>query len=445
MDWCGMASRSKLRNLVLAGLIVLLGAAFFAWRFSEKPQASVTPNGYVAYLEGYDFSTNRVEYRLPKTPFDHKLIRSLPKGIRRLIPRPEPAMRNFTLPPFPGEPVLSAAFTLHVTSEQAAAVRVVTSDENGHEFDPVGQLAGYGGDNPIRWATEVPVFPRRGRFVNLKVKSNADTIAEFQIPNPARGEYPQWTPSPLPVSAKSGNVEVRLVDLTTEKPAEYGERFPATVCALEAIEDGTPTTNWAPLAVEIFDATGNHWHAYWYREREKIESATRHFKLMGALWPGENAWKIRVSYQKQAGFGDDELVRFEKLTIPLRAEIVRPELVHTEEDGSRLELSALLGPNVTRDQADPISLNIHPRAGTVTIVLKGQLVKRERSLFVLAVKDQDGKTIPLVEPVRSLTTAREETILPYVLRFKAAPETKEVSVLCAVPKTRQFEFVVKPR
>ena len=440
-----MIHRKRVRAFIAVALLLLAGFCFFAWKSSPKAIESVSAAGYVARLEAYDFSTNRIEYRLPKPFLDHKLIRSLPKTIRQYLPRVKPRMRNFTSPPFPGEPVLSCAFTLDVTSSQAPAIRVVTADENGNEFDPVGHSSGYGPSNPILWATEVPVFPRRGSFLNLKVKSGAETIAEFQIPNPARGDYPQWTPSTLPATAKSGNLELRLLDLATEIPSEYGERFAATLCAFEVIENGVPSTNWVPLSAEILDATGNHWYADWYRERERLEGAVRHFKLMGALWPGESAWKIRMRYQKRSGFSDDELLRFEKLPVPVAAQITRPGIVHTNEDGSRLEILAILGPNVTRDQADPIHLNIHPRLGTITIVLKGRLAQHDRSFVMLALRDQINREVTLLEPVRSLSTARQEDILPYTVRFKAAPEMKELSILCALPKTEKFEFVAKPR
>src|SRR6185436_11789576 len=106
-------------------------------------------------------------------------------------------------------------------------------------FDPVGQ----GGANtiggiPAFYLGEVPVFPRRGRTLNLKLKQNAEPIAEFQIPNPAYREYPQWIPSNLPISAKSGDLEVTLTDFASERPKEYGATFPATRCGFQFRYDG---------------------------------------------------------------------------------------------------------------------------------------------------------------------------------------------------------------
>src|SRR5688500_128693 len=96
---------------------------------------SVMPSGYATRLEGYDFSTNRVEYRLPKSIADHKLVRALPKAVRQWLPLSKPQMRTFTRPPFPDEPVLSAAFTIHLpASANAPALRIVSADENGNEF-----------------------------------------------------------------------------------------------------------------------------------------------------------------------------------------------------------------------------------------------------------------------------------------------------------------------
>ena len=109
---------------------------------------------------------------------------------------------------------------------------------------------------------------------------------------------------------------MKLTDFAVERPEEYGETFPATRCGFQIFQDGNPTTNWIPQKAEIFDATGNHWSPFWYKERAHFADSIFHIRFFGALWPGEEAWKLRVSFQKNAGFSDGELIRFE-LPVPI--------------------------------------------------------------------------------------------------------------------------------
>lgn len=108
------------------------------------------------------------------------------------------------------------------------------------------------------------------------------------------------------------------------------------------------------MDVEIADATGNHWPTFRsYSERMRVEKDRMELRLVGALWPGEDAWKIQIRFRKQSGFSDNALLRFENLGIPLGDEIVRANLVHAA-NGGRLELVALLGPDATLEQARSI-------------------------------------------------------------------------------------------
>ena len=439
-----IAEMSGKKKLILAAFLFIVCAVFLAWQLMPKPRTFVSPKGYVITFEGYDFSTNKTEYRLPRTLLDHRFLRVFAEPIRKHIPRPN-TTRIYTRPTFPGEPILSCAFSFTAPSpEDAWFGRVVVADEFGNEYDPVGQSAASVGDNPTYWATEIPAFPRRGRTLTLKLKRNDEVIGEFNIPNPAAGKYPQWSASAVPVTTNSGDLEVKLVDFATEFPRGYsGENFPATRCAFEFLQHGVASTNWTLLSAEIFDATGNHWYPGWYPQRVQFHGRTLHARFFGALWPGEDAWKLRVGFQQQAGFSDDDLIRFDDLPVPVAAEVIHPKLVHEQPD-ARLELLGLFGPEVSRQQADGVFRNINPRFGMMTVAFKARLAEYQRSFRFIGLYDENGREIPIFDVTSHALGTREETYVPYVLHVKIPPGVKKLSIVCALPKTRVVEFLAKP-
>jgi hypothetical protein len=427
------------KGVALAVVALVVVAAIVVWRAVPRPVAVVAANGYVVTLLEYQFTSNRVEYRYPKEFLFEKF---LPTEIRKKFERAT-AKRVFVRPENPGEPMLSCAMTVRVPREEHGFTgRLVVGDEHGNEFDPVGQSAGNSGENPAFEVFEAHAFPRRGEKLKLKLRMNAETIAEFEVPNPARGEYPQWKVEPLPISAKAGDLEVRLVELSTERPKEYsGEKFPNTRCVFELAQRGEATTNWVPLRAEFSDATGNRWQPFWYREQMRYEGARLTVPFMGALWAGEEAWKVRMDFRQQAGFAEDELVRWEGLEVPTGAEVIRPRMV--EEAEGRVELLGLFGPAADREAAQKIFLNINPRRDAVTMALKLGLAEFDRAFSLVGIYDENGRAQEVVAMDRGATTTDDERYVPLLVHFKPGAGVKKVDVVFALPKSRRVEFLPK--
>jgi len=121
-----------------------------------------------------------------------------------------PVVTTVATPTFPGEPVLSAAFSIRAPSGSTdfGALRMIVLDDRGEAFDPAVQdmnvHSGY-------WVTEMRVFPRRGRELRLRLTGQDNSFAEIRIPNPAQGQYPQWKAQPLPVNASDHGLEISLM------------------------------------------------------------------------------------------------------------------------------------------------------------------------------------------------------------------------------------------
>src|SRR6185436_2217635 len=127
--------RKKVIGLLLLLFVSLIIAAVLLLQ-QEKQKLYVSPSGIITRLEACEFSTNRVHYRLPKGTWRHKLLNLLPGAVR-------PQESHYVVSPiFAGEPLLSAAFSFKSPGDESSfALRVVSADENGNEFDPVGQQA----------------------------------------------------------------------------------------------------------------------------------------------------------------------------------------------------------------------------------------------------------------------------------------------------------------
>ena len=426
------------KGLILICLVIAVLLATGIWVRAPRPVQYVSPTGYVTTLEGYHFTTNKVRYEFPKGFSFRKL---LPYRLKRDFVRYGSAE-----PERPGEPILSCAMAVRIPDGKQGFTgrRLVVEDERGNEYDPVGQNAGNNGNNPTLEVFTIPSFPRRSDKLKLKLKAASETVAEFEIPNPARGEYPDWNANVLPASATTGDLQVRLTEFVSERAMEYSGRvFPNTRCVFEIVQRGQVTTNWVPVQAEFSDATGNRWNPGWFRDRLKYGEEKLTVVFYGALWAEEKAWKIKVDFRQTASFAEGELLRMEGLEVPTGVGVTRPGSVHEQSDG-RVELLGLFGPRADRDKAQDIFLNINPRPDAVTIALKLQLAEHERAFALVEISDENGRPQEILQIDDGPVSTEDERWVPLLVYFKPAPGVRKVSLVFAVPKIRQVEFLAKP-
>lgn len=429
--------------LVVAGVPVVVA-------ISQADSRVVKTDGREAKLESYEFTTNTVHYRFPMKPT---------------------AYEEYSTPEFSGEPLLRAALSWQVNSKYpaAGALRVAAADELGNEFDPVVQEMVNGVDQDAGrqfFLLEAPVFPRRGKEVHLRVlANNGKFLAEFKIPNPAPGPYPNWVPDILPVHATNGDLEVLLTEFRTfHRPSKTNlkePRFSRTDCVFRFQENGTATAAWAPVMLELADATGNHWMPSRvsggnpYRASE--EGGAIRTELLGALWPGETAWKIRGEFQRAANFPANELLRIPRIRIPDSDQISEP-LTQYECNGAMVELEGVIGTNAgasvhnpnyntgTREQRMRKAglSNSETRKGCITIALGGEILSRNRRLAFAGATDEQGHTFDLV--TSGGPTRIKETKYPIFYSYTLRPPegAHEINLVLAVPETRTVEFIAAP-
>ena len=167
------------------------------------------------------------------------------------------------------------------------------------------------------------------------------------------------------------------------------------------------------------------------------------FGFFGALWPGEDAWKMRVEFKRSGGFPEEERLRVEHIPVPDPQQILEPRLV-SELNGARVEVSKVLGSQADSNQLR--RLNVERKAGRLTIVLNGKIRSLGRHLVLLEAKDDQGR------PVESEGFAREFDVppgrspdyWPYLVNLKVPSNARELNLLLAVTQSRFAEFLAKP-
>jgi len=217
--------------------------------------------------------------------------------------------------------------------------RLEVFDDLGNVFDGGGArgtlgTSSFDGRNMLRIDGWTPsAFPRRGKTLGLRYFENRghgwQQVAGFLIPNPAPGNYPTWIADPLPATKTNENLAVTLLALRSglsqadeERPARTNE-IAVTQATLRVAESGRSANSWRPIAVEISDATGNHWmpfpHTISTRHEEEVGDV---FSFEGALWPGEAAWKMRFEFSRIADYEPGEVFTFGGITVPGATQVI---------------------------------------------------------------------------------------------------------------------------
>ena len=167
----------------------------------------------------------------------------------------------------------------------------------------------------------LPSFPRRGSHYTIKLYENNRSTqwepafaGEIRVKNPVRQQFKEWTPTPLPATAKDGDLEVTLSRLLAGA-SDAGSKEPtAATNALDLraqlqfriAQNGTVATNWSVANLTWSDATGNvakqrSWSDT-YKDAEYI-LLTDQF-----LWTDEPAWKVKLELSRTSGFQPEELM-----------------------------------------------------------------------------------------------------------------------------------------
>jgi hypothetical protein len=161
------------------------------------------------------------------------------------------------------------------------------------------------GNNPTIYIATFAQFPRRQSKFRVRLRSRGvpgtasfkddsnKVVAEFELPNPARGPFPVWTPEPLPAARTNGELVFVLKDTgNLSEGAEWrGPQF-------DILRGGFPAQDWEPGEIHVAEANGNQ--------------GQRPFCT------NESAWKLEVEFLRnaKAAFLPTEVFTISNLTVP---------------------------------------------------------------------------------------------------------------------------------
>jgi hypothetical protein len=228
-------------------------------------------------------------------------------------------------------------------------------------------------------------FPRRDRSLTLHVyshdsKGRTTDCGELSFVNPGYHDYPQWRPQTLPATNRTGDVEAVLTDFGTGhgegngfSGGNYAIQFETNNgsgrtevgCRIHFHSLSDTNQMWQVTHVELSDATGNvvgnTGMTSW--------GGQDLFEFAPALWPGENAWKMRCEIKRTAGFTSNEIFTFKNVpigplnqiaqfgwatningvTVTLDHLIVRPPITNTYWNSSQLSEANFLFSGLSND------------------------------------------------------------------------------------------------
>jgi hypothetical protein len=423
--------RKRVR-LTLAALSVAC-VGYLGWQAMHTPGRFLSPrlvklaDGRSLKLERYEFHTGTLRYDLPNRPFATILESVLPRPLRQKITWLKPQSVSVVSPAFPGERLLSVA----VTGDGSLTGRWAVSDEQGNLFDPVINFTMFE-------VLEIPVFPRRGKELHLHFMDAGEgnkSLADFTIPNPCPGPHPRWTAQAMPVS-----FEEKRLKFTLEKFSADRSRA-RTVCDFRVHENGQDTLNWRPVALELSDATGNHWRPWLDSRLASVNGVEVVVGFFGALWTGEGAWKMRAEFKRSGGFPEEERLRVEHIPLPEPEQILEPHLV-SDLNGARVEVSKVLGSQADYNQLR--RLNVERKAGWLTIVLNGKIRSLGRRLVFLEAKDEQNRPVESERFGEEFDVPPGRSPGPYLLNLKVPSSARELNLSLAVTQSRFAEFLAKP-
>ncbi|HXT38810.1 MAG TPA: hypothetical protein VN887_02185 [Candidatus Angelobacter sp.] len=338
-----------------------------------------------------------------------------------------------------------------VINSSLARLRVF--DEQGNFYDASwgANTLGFPGEVAQGW--QIRAFPRRSKTVGLRfLAPTADggwtNAAEFVVRNPACADYPQWTPEPWPSTKSDGNLAVTLGEFQSGGRMSgnrgRGDEQTAprkTRVAFDFTEADRPANgSWRIQKLTISDVTGNRWSPYLDFVDQDLDWATNGtVEFFGALWPGEDAWKLEAECVRTAGFSADELWEAPPIQLPAFGQLT--DLTNNwRHDGIAIRLIALASPNTDHSGSFKWVAKWwgEDKNKVYSLALKlGPELKSHRLSVVQAV-DQDGREIEIVQH-------GNQDYVEQAVFLKPRPESRGLKLTFALQRSRFVRFLARPQ
>jgi hypothetical protein len=421
-------SSGPITPMATAGILIILIAA--AWALSREPaplQVQRLPGGTIE-LEAVTYGQ---EHRLVQGSYWQRLLAPLlPPGLQIRLLGTVHAWRGSG----PGEMVFWTTWR-PPPGYRAHFGTAVVFDEHGCQFGTVHYLEPPEKDGHVTFRV-ARVTPRRGAWIGLRLRPwRASTgeapLAEFRAANPAPGPYPTWTPEPLPVTKRAGDLTVTLTRLLTGLKHGGPDVVPDpewTCANFRIAQHGRPTKEWAPIEIPLSDATGN---VNVPESGNQYEHAGElHLAFQDGLCSNESAWKLRVECSRTAGFAPPDQWTVRGVAVPKPGAVAHSTSSATRH-GVELRLIGIAGigasfPDGGPTDWDPPSVHVRARSP-----LDG------KHLMLVRATDDRGRE---VSTFSSGSTDRDR----YSSGLKIPAGASSLDLTFAVHPSRFVEFLARP-
>ena len=278
--------------------IFIIGLAVSAYWWLSRPQVIMLPGGTKLTLIGVTYGTH---HTAPKVKINGKLTRGQNGGGQ--INSAEPALVIWVEAEHKANDYQWQNNRMYVY-DRANTACVSAYQNTSSQVNDKTHVIGY----------MLTAYPRWDSSMIVRVMSNGNggnRVAKehFVIANPKRvSSGSKWTPEPLPNKQTDGDLAVTLTKLEYGMHQTFGGQVPgrndpgnkSVLAVFHAEQNGVAATNWQPIRIETFDASGNHGqNNSWSTGRDANGDPTMSYQW--GLWPNQ-PWKVKVEMSKSGGY-----------------------------------------------------------------------------------------------------------------------------------------------
>ena len=434
--------------IVAAAVLVCIVVVIWRGDANDIDKAHRLSDGSTLVLKEVVLTSSNYTYRYRS---GGKLIRwlapVLPPAIQRRL---SPASGSLGWSPAKGETNLMITTVTRSAGKNASSTlgRLQMLDDQGNPYDACWGASTLGVSDVTVHCWRVQAFPRRSRSLSLRFLAVQQAggwtnIATLRVRNPAFGDYPQWQPEPRPIEKHDGSLGVRLVEFESGLPLERDRRNGHLAARMNRLvfsfsESGEPSDQWRIQKLTFSDATGNHWSPYLDFAEQSFSWATNGTaEFFGALWPGEQAWKVRLEAVRNAGFAPEDLWE-----VPLA--LPAPRMVNTlsnswERDGATVKLVGLASPET--DHSGEFKWTAKwwgsDKSKVYSIALSMHSPVNGQRLTFVRCTDQDGQDVKLM-------SHQNQDSDKQAIFLRPRSSATELRLMLAVQRSRFVEFLARP-
>jgi len=427
-------------TFIAAALVLLLLDASRRYPVRRLPDGSELAVIKIAFTNGYSYRYYR------GTRFRRILNDVVPVLWKLRLGIQNPGGGGFRF----GDTNLTSLFLVTTQKGRSASSsinleRIHVVDQDGSTFEATWDAITLNEPGEIVQGWRFKAFPRRAktvrcRFIYKDSSGNYTNAAEIEIPNPASGSYPKWTPEVMPLKKNDGDLSVTLLDFVAGIHRE-GDVLPQNIwywigrtttrAEFDVEQAGKKTPPWKIQSLLISDATGNRWKPGLEEPIGAPPGERLGAEFIGALWPSEPAWKLRVEFSRTNDFAADELWTPPEISVPAPNQVLTLGSSY-EVKGGQLQIVALGG--VGAELQEPFRVMGDGKSVNLALTFSSH----DFRLTLARAVDNEGQSIPFREPSPWLESER-------CFALEMPGKTKSITATFAIHRSRFVEFIVKPR